>query len=77
MAKPKERCFSFKLSATKALKGSIVILILESRIHNAPAAIHTVGELGIINNKAELKMAPIKKKGRRLPNLGCQVRSLK
>ena len=39
----------------------MVILILESKIHNTPAAIHTVDELGITNNKQELKMAPIKK----------------
>ena len=77
MAKPNERCFSFKLSATKALNGSMVILILESKIHKTPAAIHTVGELGITNNNAELKIAPIKKKGRRLPSFGCQVLSLK
>ena len=55
----------------------MVILILESKTHNTPAAIHTVGELGITNNNAELRIAPIKKNGRRLPNLGCHVLSLK
>ena len=57
IANPNERCFSFKLSATKALKGSIVMLILESKIHNTPAAIQTVGALGITINNAELRPA--------------------
>ena len=77
MANPRERCFSSKLSATKARKGSIVTLILESKIHNTPAAIHIDPALGITNNNAELKIAPTKKKGLLLPNFGCQVRSLK
>ena len=77
MAKPRERCFSSKLSATKALKGSMVTLMLESKIHNTPAAIQTEPALGITNNKHELKIAPTKKKGLLLPSFGCQVRSLK
>ena len=51
----------FKLSATKALNGSMLIFMQESKIHNNPAAIQTVGELGMKNNAIELRMAPTKK----------------
>ncbi len=61
IAKPKVRCFSGKLSPTKARKGSIETFIDASIIHKVPAAIHKVGELGIMNKATDDKMAPIKK----------------
>ena len=58
---PKVLCSSGNLSATKALNGSMEILIDESRIHNNPAAIQRDGEFGIRMSARELRIAPIKK----------------
>ena len=47
VAKPVVRCSEGSMSPTKALKGSIEILIDASIIHSIPAAIHNTGEFGI------------------------------
>jgi hypothetical protein len=52
----------WKIIANKARNGSIETLMEASIIHNIPAANHRVGELGIINNAAEAKIAPAKSK---------------
>ena len=76
MENPRVLCSSGSLSATKARNGSIEMLIEESNIQSNPAAIHKDELLGIKINAIELKIAPTKKNGLLLPNLGCQVLSL-
>ena len=75
MAKPLLCCFSGNMSTTNARKGSMLTLMLASRIQSKPAAIHNAVELGMNTNAMLLKMAPTKKKGFLRPNL-VQVLSL-
>ncbi len=77
VAKPVVLCEGGNLSPTKALKGSIEILIEASSTHNNNAAIQSTLACGIKNNATDESTAPTKKKGLLLPHLGCQVRSLR
>ncbi|MNV49591.1 hypothetical protein D3C71_1415510 [compost metagenome] len=61
-------------SPTKARNGSIDTLIDASSTHSVPAAIHSVGELGITSSASVVSTAPIMKNGRRRPQR-VQVRS--
>ena len=63
MANPRVRCSEETLSPTKALKGSIEMLIDASITHNMPAAIHSAGELGIKTSAIDANMAPARKYG--------------
>jgi hypothetical protein len=65
------------LSPTKARKGSIDTLIAASIIHSTATAIQTAAEFGIRNSASAARIAPRKKKGRRRPQVGCQVLSLR
>jgi hypothetical protein len=49
--------------------GSMLTLIEASRIHSIPAAIHNAEAFGIKISIIELKIAPARKYGRRLPSL--------
>ena len=69
MANPLVLCSDGSMSPTKALKGSIEILIDASIIHNIPAATHNTGEFGMIRRASEARIAPTKKYGRRRPSL--------
>ena len=73
---PKEYCFSGNLSETKARYGSNAILFAASSIHNKLAAIQILLEYGIATNAKLAIIAPTKKNGFLLPNLGDQVPSL-
>jgi len=61
MAKPIPRWTSGTLSATKARKGSMEMLMEASRIHSNPAAIHNAPQLGITTSASELRIAPTRK----------------
>ena len=74
-ANPRPRCLSGSRSATKARNGSMLMLMELSRIHSRPAAIQSAEQRGISNNARLLRMAPVRKYGRRRPS-GPQVRSL-
>ena len=54
----------------------MLMLMDASSTHSNPAAIHNAELCGMMNNAAELRMAPIMKYGRRLPHFGLHVRSL-
>ncbi len=61
IAKPWVLCSSGRRSATKARKGSMLMLILASSIQSNPAAIHKAEQFGIRISAAELRMAPVRK----------------
>ncbi len=75
MVNPRARCSSGSMSATKARNGSMLILMEASRIQRRPAAIHNAELNGMRTRAHELRIAPVRKKGRRLPK-GPQVLSL-
>ena len=77
IAKPAVCWLVSSLSPTKARNGSIETLIAASIIHSTATAIHSAEELGIRNSAIEARMAPMKKNGRRRPQYGCQVLSLR
>ena len=77
MEKPSVLFSSGNWSAMNARKGSMEILMDESRIHSKPAAIQRADELGMKMRQTVLSTAPIRKKGRRRPSEGFQVRSLR
>ena len=58
MAKPVVRCEGGSISPTKALKGSMLMLIEASIIQSVPTAIHKIYALGIKHNPMEASMAP-------------------
>ncbi len=61
MVNPRVRCRSGSISPTKALKGSMDILMEASIIHSMPTAIHRAGELGISISAIDASMAPVRK----------------
>ena len=65
------------MSPTKARNGSIETLMAASIIHSTATAIHSAEEFGIRNSAIAASTAPMKKKGRRRPHVGCQVLSLR
>jgi hypothetical protein len=54
----------------------MLMLMEASSIHSSPAAIHSAEAFGMASSAAELRIAPTRKYGRRLPSLP-QVWSLK
>ena len=50
--------------------------MVASKIQRPPAAIQSAGLWGTASNVKEARMAPIRKYGRRRPNLECHVLSL-
>jgi hypothetical protein len=77
IAKPAICCELDSLSPTKARNGSMDTLIDTSISHSTITAAHSTAELGIRNSAMAARMAPTKKKGRRRPQYGCQVLSLR
>ena len=62
ITKPVVRCSSFSLSATNARNGSMLTLMLASRIHSSPAAIHSVPTTSGMTKSAVLaSSAPVRK----------------
>src|ERR1700738_553164 len=61
ITKPTVRWSGFNLSATKARNGSMLMLMLASKIHRKLAAILTLVESGMTNNARLDKSAPTKK----------------
>ena len=77
IANPAVCWLASSLSPTKARNGSIDTLMAASIIHSTATAIHSADELGIRNRAIEANTAPAKKNGRRRPQNGCQVWSLR
>jgi len=73
--KPSGRCSFGSMSATNARNGSMLTFMEASRIQRRPAAMHKAPLKGIKMSAIELRIAPVKKKRRRRPNLP-QVLSL-
>ena len=59
--KPRVLCLALSLSAIKALNGSILMLILASRIQSKEAANSRDGDVGMKSKAHEAKRAPTKK----------------
>jgi hypothetical protein len=77
IAKPAVCCDGPSLSPTKARNGSIDTLMAPSSSHRTATAIHSAVEFGIRNRAMDASKAPMKKNGRRRPQVGCQVLSLR
>jgi hypothetical protein len=61
MAKPRVRCSGGRRSATKARKGSMLMLMDASITQRSPAAIHSADTLGIATSAPEASRAPTRK----------------
>ena len=61
ITKPAVRWLGLSLSATKARKGSIEMLMEASRIQSRLAAIHSVLDVGMTKSAIEARTAPVRK----------------
>jgi hypothetical protein len=77
IAKPAVCCETSSLSPTKARNGSIDTLIAASIIHSTATAIHRRRNSASGTGRIAASSAPRKKNGRRRPQVGCQVLSLR